>query len=150
MKPRTWILAGTLEAALLLAGVYFEPTYNVRGHVHGEAFFEGKSTSWWRAELHHWEVTEDTLNWGGWRDRQFHRHSTWLEERRNAWLPKRTEVSDNALIELIDAIRLSQQGPRLLGGDDDAVPVLQALLDDSSPQVRAFARIGLKLEPEAP
>lgn len=59
MNPRTRILAGIVEAAAFLVAVYFEPTYCVRGHLHGEAFFDGKPTSWWRRELENWEVEVD-------------------------------------------------------------------------------------------
>lgn len=53
---RTWlVLAAATEAAAFLLAVYFEPSYCVRGHLHGEAFFDGRPTSYWRG------VVEDDL-----------------------------------------------------------------------------------------
>jgi hypothetical protein len=43
---------------------------------------------------------------------------------------------------------LDWQGPRILHGGPDAEPVLRALLDDASPEMRRFARIGLNLPRE--
>jgi hypothetical protein len=40
------------------------------------------------------------------------------------------------------------RGPRLLHGNADARPVLTALLNDPSPNIRLFARIGLGMELE--
>ena len=51
MKKQHRILIATFEAAIVLAAVYFEPTCCVRGTLCGEAFFDGKPTSWWRHEL---------------------------------------------------------------------------------------------------
>ena len=54
MSKRKRILIGLIEAAVLLSAIYIEPTHVVRGTLWGEAFFEGKPTSWWRAELERW------------------------------------------------------------------------------------------------
>lgn len=39
--------------AAVAFAVYFEPTCCVRGWLHGEAFYEGRPTSWWRQEVLH-------------------------------------------------------------------------------------------------
>ncbi len=44
---RSWLVLLALFGVAL--AVYFEPTYCVRGWLHGEAFFDGRPTSYWRA-----------------------------------------------------------------------------------------------------
>src|SRR6266571_4462620 len=65
MTPRrctmkTWLrfFVWTCETLVVLVVVYFEPTYCVRGKLWGEAFFEGRPTSYWRAELAQWNVNK--------------------------------------------------------------------------------------------
>ena len=48
-RRRTWFVLFLLSGILLAA--YFEPTRCVRGWLNGEAFFEGRPTSWWRGIL---------------------------------------------------------------------------------------------------
>ena len=43
---RRWLLLIALVGVAL--SVYFEPTHCVRGWLWGEAFFDGRPTSWWR------------------------------------------------------------------------------------------------------
>jgi hypothetical protein len=146
------ILTGFLEATLVLAAVYFEPTYSVRGHLHGEAFFDGKSTSWWRHELERWEVHTLVLPSPVLFDddpvRRVHsynytRQSTWFEKYWQRWVPEREWEEAEILAFLNEGL----QGPRLLRGDPAAGDVLNALLDDPSPKIRRFARIGLGMAP---
>jgi hypothetical protein len=149
MKPRTLIISGIIEVALLLTGVYFEPTYSVRGRLHGEAFFEGKSTSWWRQELDRWDVRTRRVRRHGWCAseppiyfRDFSRESTWFERQRQRWAPREFTDDDKA----VEDARIVF-GPQLLSHSNaQARDVLTALLDDESPKIRRFARIGLGIE----
>src|SRR5258707_2383531 len=50
MKKR-WIAVGTVAAALLGIGAWFEPSCTVRGYVRGEAFHQNRSTSYWESKL---------------------------------------------------------------------------------------------------
>lgn len=45
-RRRICLLAFVLVCVTVV--VYFEPTYCVRGWLHGEAFFDGRPTSYWR------------------------------------------------------------------------------------------------------
>ena len=45
-RRRTWLVLAALSCVAL--AVYFEPTRCVRGWLRGEAFFDGRPTSWWR------------------------------------------------------------------------------------------------------
>ena len=151
MKPRMLILTGILEAALLLAAVYFEPTYSVRGHLHGEAFFEGKSTSWWRHELEHWDVRFVHARWHSgmmkkpqqpWKFPIYNRQPSWFEEHWKRWSLTGSEERD-----AVRAFMRESRGPRLMHGGDSANDVLNELLDDPSPKIRRMARLGLGLAP---
>jgi hypothetical protein len=48
-----WALTA-IEAAIVLAVVYFEPSYGVRGILGGEAFFDGRPTSYWCGQIDRW------------------------------------------------------------------------------------------------
>jgi hypothetical protein len=147
MKKRNLLLIGAVEAIMLLVGVYFEPTFCVRGHLHGEAFFDGKPTSYWRSELERWDLsgslvyvlddepamTPPTTH----RIPMYSWQPSWFEQMQERWLGQKSEKRD-------------WTQPELLRGDVDAEPVLRELLDDSSPQISQFARIGLGIDPEYP
>jgi hypothetical protein len=158
MKTRTLVLLAFAEALCVLAAVYFEPTCCVRGRLHGEAFFDGKSTSWWRRELDHWEVDARPLRGRGVRmyaqPRLYYHYTrtpSRFEETSNRWLEVLNtdeKVVEGRLILLLRS--MDGDGPKLLNGDAQALPVLFALLDDPSPRIRRFARIGLKMDPEGP
>src|SRR5262245_13052199 len=55
------LLVCGFEGLIVLGVVYFEPTCCVRGTLWGEAFFEGRPTTYWRSELEHWEVYSQQL-----------------------------------------------------------------------------------------
>ena len=140
MKRKGPILLACAEALALLIAIYFEPTYGVRGQLWGEAFFEGRPTSWWRRELERWEVREfhtlyenrvEVANW-------FAYKATWFDTTKERLLP--------ALERKM--LMWGRTGPKLLDGDANAIPVLRELLDDPEPEIRRFARIGLKMEAE--
>jgi hypothetical protein len=48
-RPRTWLLLAALIGIAL--AVYFEPSHCVRGWLWGEAFYDGRPTSWWRGVI---------------------------------------------------------------------------------------------------
>jgi hypothetical protein len=58
---KTWLrlLIAVIEAVIVLAAIYFEPTYCVRGHLWGEMFFEDRPTSYWRDRIDHWTASFD-------------------------------------------------------------------------------------------
>ena len=51
MKKRVWLTSALFTGVLL--AVYFEPTHCVRGWLWGEAFFDGRPTSYWRLAIRH-------------------------------------------------------------------------------------------------
>jgi hypothetical protein len=51
-RCRYWFLLLALIGVAL--AVYFEPTRCVRGWLWGEAFFDGRPTSWWRERVDRW------------------------------------------------------------------------------------------------
>src|SRR5262245_44514842 len=136
------------EAAFVLAVVYFEPTYGVRGALHGEAFYDGRPTSYWRDELERWDVKRVTmrrhsLEWCGSmpiRSRTVYtRRSTWFEQQQARLRSSTAQSTDIEEFMMAEAFSV---GPKLLHSPD-AAPVLHELLEDRSPKVRLFAQIGL-------
>jgi hypothetical protein len=148
---RRWLplMTYAVEVSLVLAAAYCEPTLTVRGKLHGEAFFEGKSTSWWRRELRHWHESDLWIDHssgqrGG---HMLYRQNQpdWLERLMNRgrrfW-----QAADEVDIDIIYFVDLDVREPPLFKGDAEAKKVLSALLDDPSPHLRRMARLGLKLE----
>ncbi len=64
-RCRYWILLLALLGVAL--AVYFEPSHCVRGWLWGEAFFDGRPTSYWRPRcdewLERWDKAEDAVGW---------------------------------------------------------------------------------------
>jgi len=114
----------------MLGFIYFEPTYSVRAALWDEAFFDGKPTSWWRAEVERYEI---------------HSSDKWLSyERRESWYERASaRLWPRDDLNIIEYLTEQFEGPRLIRGDADAIPVLQQLRNDPSPKVRRFAEIGL-------
>lgn len=54
MRKRVLIFAGILEALVVLLFLWGEPTYRVRGVIFGEAFYDGRPTSYWRQRIDRW------------------------------------------------------------------------------------------------
>ena len=132
-----------IEIAVMLVAVYFEPSFQVRGTLWNEAFYDGKPTSWWRQELDRWDVQSMGHWYGDLGEKEtrfvlYTRESTWFEKQRERWRPAPPAKYNTLSIWL--------QGPKLMHGNADAAPVLRALLEDRSPKVRRLARIGLGLQ----
>ena len=110
-RRRTWLLLFMLAFGLVL--VYFEPTRCVRGWLHGEAFYDGRPTSYWRGVV----VDALEIDWANfpnftWADRA-KRRIGYEPVERNTWQ---------------------------LMCDTDADPVLRELAQDENPKVAGFAR----------
>jgi hypothetical protein len=138
-----------VEAFAILTAVYFEPTYQVRGAIWREAFFERRPTSYWRDELERWNVQRrimrrHSLEWCGSGPRVhlicYTRRPTWLETQRECWWPAPDE----------SGFMLKRLKPSILHGDETALRVLRELQYDPSPRVRLLAQIGLGMNPEIP
>jgi hypothetical protein len=127
-RRRTWLLLAALIGIAL--AVYFEPSHCVRGWLWGEAFFDGRPTSYWRNEMQQLEVSIMVGNFHADQPFIFCRHPTKFQEWMGLFLKQDKEV-------------WADGGPRLVVGDEDALPVLDALRDDRSPRVSEMARFGL-------
>lgn len=108
---RPWVALLALFAALL--AVYFEPTHCVRGWLHGEAFYDGRPTSYWR------NLVADglSIDWPNFPD------FSWWER-----------------VRLRLGLGLDERSSLPLIRDRDADPVLRELADDPDPHIAAFAR----------
>jgi hypothetical protein len=119
-----WLLLVALVGVAL--AVYFEPSHCVRGWLWGEAFFDGRPTSFWADEIQQWEcVYQDSGNF---------KLNMDYKRRRVRW-PK---VVERFLREP------TTLWPRLLDGDAEGMPVLDELRQHSSAEVRDWARIGIE------
>ena len=56
-----WSLIVVTLAAFAAFAVWLEPTRVVWGWLRGEAFYQGRPTSWWRQELVHWGIVKQTI-----------------------------------------------------------------------------------------
>jgi hypothetical protein len=134
------ILFVSLVASLGLAAGYEYATHVGRGWLRGEAFFQGRPTSAWRDELERWNIKVILVKdrCGPYEYNLFERPATVREcVQKRCWPFPGFMVQD-------------YNGPELLHRDPTATPVLCELCDDPSPKVRAFARIGLGLDPDLP
>jgi hypothetical protein len=147
------ILIVSVEAMLMLMAVYFEPTFTVCGVVEGEAFFEGRSATYWRHELEHWEV--ESL--GVWVDyfgrapgdspppvqtyHMFTRRTSRWDEWWTRWGPQQ-QPAGTVKISYFSLDDTS--GPKILQGNPESAPVLRELQQCGSVKVREMARIGLE------
>jgi hypothetical protein len=119
-RRRTWLLFVALIGVAL--AVYFEPSHCVRGWLWGEAFFDGRPTSFWAAEIQQWECT-GRCGEAGWTDTYSRRrYWPWWADR---FLPKPT-------------------WPKLFDGDPEGLAVLRKLLEHPSSEVQDWARIGIE------
>ena len=150
MNRRLLLGLTAIEITLVFVAIYCEPTCLVRGHVHGEATYAGKPTSWWRRELEMWSVSRvqlgDPLGCASMRQWSFvayTRESSWFETQRARWWP--VPQDDARLSRALDTLN----GPAILR-DPEGKSVLEELREDPSPNVRRIAHIGLGLDAEIP
>jgi hypothetical protein len=116
-RKRTWILLVLLLTVGI--GVYFEPTYCVRGWLHGEAFFEGRPTSYWRTVVER-DLHIDSLAFEV--SRQLPSSRSWWQRCKD-WIGYEPRVdSSHQLLE------------------DAAAAILRELAADTTPQIAAFAQ----------
>jgi hypothetical protein len=130
-RCRYWFLLIALIGIAL--AVYFEPTRCVRGWLWGEAFFEGRPTSFWRGVIERdlrtapqaevwealnppprskfWEYVDDCKNWAGFESRVY------------------------SSLELVNYARAQ---------DANACQVLEALTQDENRNVAGLARDALE------
>jgi|SRR5215510_5324043 len=128
MTKRRFVHWSLLLAILAAFAVWLEPTRVVWGWLRGEAFYQGRPTSWWRMELNRWE----RQFWGGGPNilpaEKWVRHKTGFE----AWLNRQLGV----VVE-------DEAAPQWLRGDPAAEAVLRALAHDELEAVKNNARDGL-------
>ena len=122
-RPLRWLLVLAILAAFV---VWLEPTRIVWGWLRGEAFYDGRPTSYWRAEIARWQ--RGMINASG-----YSMHITYT--RQEHWV----ETKWHSLTS-----RNHPAWPRILDGDAAAQPVLHALTDDPADSVRELVAEGLR------
>ena len=143
-----WALALLLVAA---AALWLEPTGVVRGWLRGEAFYQGRPTSYWSRELGQWDQRL-VASWDAVAEFA-------VAERDAREVGGPADTLDRVEMNLTDYARspglldraagwlgLTPHRPAtmpLADGDRAAEPVLRELLNDPSELVRGHARRGL-------
>ena len=61
MTKRRLLRWALLLVTLAAFAVWLEPTRVVWGWLRGEAFYQGRPTSWWRQELSNWQIVRQTM-----------------------------------------------------------------------------------------
>ncbi|MBI3409868.1 MAG: hypothetical protein HY040_16135 [Planctomycetes bacterium] len=132
MKRKRFVVF-LLVLVVVAFGIWLEPTRVAWGWLRGEAFYQGRPTSWWSSELRKWErhsvggsilvLVRD----GGW---------NWAPKPWYRLLPSR----------LHPTLDIRQCGPRpaLFRWTPEARDVLKELLEDSEPMVQLVAAEGLE------
>ena len=136
---RKWLRRGGVVVLLigLTLGILFETSSHVvRGWLRGEAFYDGRPTSYWRIKLTPWKVVY------GHKDCWYEREESWSGRNLLTWI-----VGIKSDEQRFDEIMEQISGPRILHAEDSKAVLLE-LLADSSPNIRCLARIGLKMGPE--
>jgi hypothetical protein len=170
LMKRRWLVLGIAIVLLLGLAAWFEPTCAVRGWLRGEAFYQGRPTSYWSRELGHWQQFElfpPIQPWLG-RGRLDIDEDPFLE-RDGAialFLPQLEPPMQDGVVRweqnfdadfyqrtpgLLDkvagyfGITLEQPArPAVLDGDPAAEPVLRELLHDPDGQIIRHAAVGIR------
>jgi hypothetical protein len=148
-----WSLILVILAAF---AVWLEPTRVVWGWLRGEAFYQGRPTSWWAEELRPWRFAEGI-------GEKFARLRGVEFERIRATRGKQETSDDQEIEELVvfAAELIPKAGsfrvwiskwislddptwPSVLDGDRQAESVLKGLQDNDDLHVRRLARIGVE------
>jgi hypothetical protein len=142
MKRRARMPLLLAPPALAAALLWFEPTGVVRGWLRGEAFYDGRPTSYWSRELQTWR--QEGRGYYGWTTNDGETRKleapSW---RRDPGLWDRWEAGTWH----VSGVRMTFPPPLEAR---EARDVLLELLDDPSPQVRRMAAIGLARIEERP
>jgi len=128
---RTWRFLVPTLLVTVLAWAWLEPTHCVRGWLYGEAFYQGRPTSYWRAELQ--QLTAYTVHMRN------HAADGVIEIREQHWV-RQSPFWDAMLPASWQTGRRQASRPDVLSGDSGAEEVLRELLDDPQPGVGGQAR----------
>jgi hypothetical protein len=136
---RKWLRRTVIAAILIgvgLAVLYEYATHVGRGWLSGEAFFQGRPTSYWCRAINGWVERFDTP------------HDAEEYLRANSWEGLLTLTSNAIRFEQPrptlwakacgwvgqEPLQVDNDPPAILGGGDEAEPVLRELEDDSAMQ----------------
>jgi len=116
-----WSLILVILAAF---AVWLEPTRVVWGWLRGEAFYQGRPTSWWAAEIGRWHFCGK----GWW---------NWREETSESW---RLAYKYNAVEDWVDLWHIRPVFPAILNDESRAHSVLADLIEIADPHAAEIAR----------
>jgi hypothetical protein len=127
-RRRIWF-ALLVVVILTVAGLYESITHVGRGWLRGEAFYQGRPTSYWAEEIQQWEFQPGSVR----------------EQIRTDYFYESYERRPGLPYWAYKFIPRSQpQWPRLFDGDPNGADVLRELLQHSNDDVRDWARRALE------
>jgi len=131
MAKRRLIRWSLILAILAAFAVWLEPTRVIWGWLRGEAFYQGRPTSYWASEIGAWEAQEPMV-----------------ETRKDSMLTARVgyERRIGRFRGWLDqVVKLSEPvWPPVLDGGEDAEPALRELASHRERFVQEWAEVGLK------
>jgi hypothetical protein len=143
MKRRRLVRLLALLAVLAALTVWLEPTRVVWGWLRGEAFYQGRPTSYWAERIRPWQLPDDfrtniNMALSEWRHIPATREEVALYV---SLAPRESDLRKS----LKPWLRLPDIAwPAVLDGDAEAAPVLTELLHHNEPGIRDWARRGLE------
>jgi hypothetical protein len=135
MTNRRLLRWSLLLVILAVFAVGLEPTRVVWGWLRGEAFYQGRPTSWWAQRIAPWRSRNVVISsdggpiGSGWRSEEHHYGAE--KSRWSKWIDRFQPLSESTW-------------PTVLDGDESAASVLRELLEHPDSMVRDWASEGLR------
>src|SRR6266700_8445084 len=164
MTKRRLIRWSLLSLTFAAFTVWLEPTRVVWGWLRGEAFYQGRPTSYWERILANWDVLTLDTGADNWLEVNFEvrrirpqksaptihadnfsgslrlRGTLVIESPKDNWVT----IVRRWLTKKGSKLEVNAVEPGLLNGDPQAAPVLRALAEQSVGAVRSLAEYGLR------
>jgi hypothetical protein len=148
MTKRRLLRCSLLVVALAAFAVWLEPTRVVWGWLRGEAFYQGRPSCWWAAELGHWDVVfldptgRPRAVQSALEDLVTGKEFIFLRKKQLAWLGCwliRQEPNERPSLEEM------AMGSTLLHGEVEAEEVLRELAEHPHSNIRRQAKHGIHM-----
>jgi len=131
MTKRRLIRWSLILAILAAFAVWLEPTRVVWGWLRGEAFYQGRPTSWWARQIEPWDSYCCVGGGGG--------LLSWTS------IYQYAPTTGAAHRSLSRYVKLSEPAwPAVLDGDAESLLVLRELLNHPTHHVRQWAKVGVE------
>ena len=145
MTKRRLLRWSLLLVMLAAFAIWLEPTRVVWGWLRGEAFYQGRPSSWWENELASHKMDLYFLGYDFPGAPHTEEQQVELEARGTAQFSRRPRPwTRKSWAWIVPAKDNDARTPALLTGDPGAAPVLDFLREHPSPDVAQMARFGIR------